>query len=222
MRQVIFNFHGIGAPKREMEDGESQYWISVDFFDEILALASKMRDTVKTSFTFDDGNSSDLEIAAPRLSTVGISAEFFVLSGRLKQDGALSRKNIVELQEMGHLIGNHGADHVDWTALDEAGLTRELKTARQVLEDICRHPISSAAIPFGRYNGKVVRALKTCGYDRVYSSDGGAHTDTQYPCPRTSLTHDMTPGDVENILLGREPLKRNLRRRATMLVKRLV
>ncbi len=222
MRQVILNFHGIGIPNRQMEHGEAKYWISADFFDEVVAIATRMHDTVKTSFTFDDGNSSDLEIAAPRLTAAGISADFFILSGRLEMDGALNRENIKDLQNMGHGIGNHGADHVDWSALGPTGLTHELESARRVLEDICGGTICSAAIPFGRYNGTVVRALKAAGYVRAYSSDGGAHNGNQYPCPRTSLTCDMTIEDVEDVLLGHETIKQDLRRRASMFVKRLV
>ena len=38
-------------------------------YQRVIALVARLRDRVGTTFTFDDGNISDLEIAAPRLAT---------------------------------------------------------------------------------------------------------------------------------------------------------
>ena len=120
---------------------------------------------------------------------------------------------------MGHRIGSHGADHVDWTGLDRAGFTCELVDARQRIEEEAGHPVTEAAIPFGRYNARVLKALREAGFERVYSSDGGAVGARTWPIPRTSLTCDMNAPQIDDILLGRESLKRKLRRRLAVAVK---
>lgn len=222
MRRIILNFHGLGEPKRTLEAGEARYWISPDLFDEAIERAAFLRNRVLTDFTFDDGNLSDLEIAAPRLASAGIKAQFFVLAGRLDQKGALGPADIKQLQRMGHGIGNHGLDHASWRSLDDAGLDRELLDARRMLEAVTETPIRSAAIPFGQYNARVIQALKKAGYDKAYSSDGGAAHANAYPNPRTSLTATMTGAEIENIILGRESATRTLRRNATMMLKRMI
>ncbi len=222
MRQVIINFHGIGQPLRLQEPGEAAYWVSEEMFHDIVALAAELRKGVDTQFTFDDGNLSDLTIAAEPLAAAGYSAEVFVLSARIDTPGSLGVDDIRRLMSIGHQIGTHGANHVDWTGLDAAGETREFVEARDRLAGICGHAITSAAIPFGRYNARVLRTLRVHGYDRVLSSDGGGWTAGQSPIPRTSMRHNMTIDDVRNLLLGIEPRSRKIHRRLSMAIKRRV
>ncbi len=223
MRQVILNFHGIGArgspPPRSLEPGEADYWVTPEFFAETLILSQKLADRVRTDFTFDDGNRSDLEIAAEPLASAGISAQVFVLAGRLDHPGSLGADDIAALQKMGHGIGSHGADHVNWKTLDGTGQAREWETARAQIAAVAGHDITTAAIPFGAYNRSVLQGLKSRGYTRVYSSDGGPFSAADYPIPRSSPTADMTLGDIEAILLGRESLKTRTRRHLARAVK---
>lgn len=220
MRRVILNFHGLGAPGRTLEPGEAAYWVNADFLAQTLDLAARLKPQVETHITFDDGNLSDLEIAAPLLARHGHQAQFFVLSDRIGQAGSLGAGGIRALQEAGHAIGSHGAGHLDWKTLDAAGRTREMDHARAVIADITGQPVTAAAIPFGRYDAGVLRALKQRGYTHIYSSDGGAWLNDRAPIPRSSPRADMTLADIEAILLGHEsPLKR-VRRRLARAVKR--
>lgn len=220
VRQVILNFHGLGAPPHTLPASEQPYWINLGMFQEVLALSDRLKDRAETTFTFDDGNLSDLEIGAEELDKIGRQADFFVLSDRIGSPGSLSSDDITELARRGHRIGTHGAAHVDWTTLDPAGETREYDNAREFISSIIGQPVTSAAIPFGRYNGRVIRALKARGYANVYSSDGGGWRSGQYPFPRTSVRSDMSLPDLEAIILGLESLKRRVRRSLSMAVKR--
>lgn len=222
MRRVILNFHGLDAPTRTLENGEAPYWVTVDFFEQILDLVLRLSDRVQAHMTFDDGNMSDIEIAAPLLEKHNMRAHFFVLSDRIGQAGSLKAENIRTLQSMGHAIGNHGARHVDWQSLDMAGQFREMDTAREVLADITGQQITAAAIPFGRYNRNVLDALKGRGYTHVYSSDGGAWRNDRAPIPRTSPRADMTLTDIEAILLGNESPMKRIRRQVARAVKRRI
>lgn len=222
MRRVILNFHGLAEPERKLETGEAPYWISAAQFSDILALADDLKETVDTTFTFDDGNRSDLTIGAEGLARVGRKATFFVLAGRIGQKGSLSETDIQTLRAAGHSIGSHGADHIDWRAADPAARDRELVWARRRIAEVAQVPVEEAAIPFGRYNGAVVRALRAQGYSLAYSSDGGGWTQGQYPVPRTSPRADMALREIEDVLLGREPARARLRRGLSMAVKKRV
>lgn len=220
MRHVILNFHGLGTPVRTLEKGEAAYWVSEDTFAHTLALADSLSPDIETHFTFDDGNLSDFEIAAPLLAAQGRTAQFFVLSDRIGQPGSLSVSAIRSLQEAGHSIGSHGAAHVDWKTLDAAGQAREMDAARAIIAEITGTPVTAAAIPFGRYDKGVLTALRTRGYTHVYSSDGGAWRNDHAPIPRTSPRSDMTLADIEAVLVGREGLAKRARRHLARAVKR--
>lgn len=222
MKQVILNFHGIGQPGRTLEPGEDVYWITQEFFESVLGLAHALKGSVHTGFTFDDGNYSDLAIGAEGLARYGLKGHFFVLASRIGEVGSLNVADIRTLQAAGHEIGSHGADHVDWRAADTTVLSRELDDARQIIEEAVQGPVRAAAIPFGRYNARVLRALRAFRYDRVYSSDGGFWGEGQFPIPRTSIKSSMRLGDIETILLGRESPQRRLRRALSMTAKRWV
>lgn len=223
MRQVILNFHGIGEPARHLEPGEARYWVSMELFEETLGLAMRHKARTRTDYTFDDGNLSDIDLAAPALARHGLHATFFVLADRIGSPGSLGADEIRALARAGHRIGTHGAGHVDWTMADAITLERELGPAtRAAIADAAGQPLTEAAIPFGRYNRSVLKALKHHGYKRVYSSDGGPWRAGQWPIPRTSPRADMTLSDIEKILIGPEPTATRLRRVLARGLKRAV
>src|SRR6266511_1025697 len=102
---VNLAMHGIGRPARQLEPGENERWVSVEQFEEVL---DAVGDRPDVHLTFDDGNSSDVEIALPRLVERGLTAEFFPLAGRLGQRGYVDRSGLRELARAGMEIGSHG------------------------------------------------------------------------------------------------------------------
>ena len=220
MRQVILNIHGIGSPKRELEPDEDRYWISTAQFQTAVNLAKESPHDV--SFTFDDGNLSDLEIGAPILTQAGLTADFFVLTSRIGTSGSLGETEIKELQAMGHRIGSHGAAHVDWKSLSLTELDAEISVPKARLEAICGRPVVAAGIPFGRYNARVLKAMKAAGFIRAYSSDGGPVRGTPFPIPRTSLTGAMSKDNIAAVIAGHEPIKKTLRRAVSTRLKRVL
>ncbi|MBB3976629.1 peptidoglycan/xylan/chitin deacetylase (PgdA/CDA1 family) [Rhizobium azooxidifex] len=215
-QQRILNFHGVGEPGRALERGEAPYWLGVDRFCAALDRIADHPDRDRLSITFDDGNASDLLIAAPELQKRGLEAEFFVLSGRIGEAGSLDAGQIRALMQMGMRIGSHGVAHSDWSSLSAHALQRELVTSKAVLEEICGIPVQSAAIPFGRYNAAVLQALRSAGYAVAYSSDRGSSTSAAFLHPRTSLRQDTTDSIFEAVLSGTMAPWKRLRRFAGM------
>lgn len=219
---VILNFHGIGAPARPLEPDEADYWISRSAFVDFLNVAAPTGAEPPVEITFDDGNASDIHIAAPELARRGLSATFFILAGRLDKPGSLSRAQIADLARQGMRIGTHGFDHVDWRALDDSGIRRELIDARDAIQDAARTRIVEAAIPFGDYNRRVLSLLRAAGYQRVHTCDGGRCAPDAWLCPRTSARSFMTTEDVRSIVNGLQTPLRTLRRELAKARKRLL
>ena len=215
------NFHGIGSPGRLLEDGEARYWLSEAVFEDLVSRIARWSLEQEILLTFDDGNRSDIEIAAPVLARRGLTGRIFVLTGRLGAPGSLDRADIRTLDEAGFAIGSHGMDHVDWRTASPETLTRELSRSRSVLEDILERPVSEVAIPFGSYDARVLRAVRDAGYTAAWTSDGGPLDPAAFVRPRLSVRADMDWRAVQSALQGGEGLGRRLRRRLSMLGKRL-
>jgi peptidoglycan/xylan/chitin deacetylase (PgdA/CDA1 family) len=208
----IVNFHGLGTPQRPLEAGEARYWISAQRFRDIVDLIASHHERQQLSITFDDGNLSDISIAAPELSRHGLDAQFFVLAQRIGRPGSLGRQDMRELLSMGMRIGSHGLAHSDWTSLSPRQLSDELTTSKAIIEDVLGVPVLAAAVPFGRYNASVLRALRAAGYRSAYSSDGGWASARKFLKPRTSIVLDHSDGNIDRILAGKTPVLGLMRR----------
>ncbi len=171
--RFILTFHGIGDPPSEVSDSEAQYWIGTGLFQSIVDLFQRMNTRYQLSLTFDDGNKSDYEIAFPRLARAGLSATFFVLAGKIGHPHFLSAGQIAEMASAGMTIGLHGMDHLDWTRASDSVLDRELRDARSAIARHIGRPVQEVAIPFGRYDNRVIRRLDVENFSDVYTSDGG-------------------------------------------------
>jgi peptidoglycan/xylan/chitin deacetylase (PgdA/CDA1 family) len=161
-------FHGIGAPERELEADEDQFWVEPEQFDALLDAAGELEDV---RLTFDDGNRSDVSVALPVLRERGLTASFFVIAGRLGEPGSLSADDVAALAGAGMTIGTHGMRHRPWRSLGDGGYAEELDEARTMLAAAAGAPIDEAACPFGAYDRRTLRALRQRGYRRVYTVD---------------------------------------------------
>lgn len=216
-RVINLTVHGIGEPPRELDPGEDGTWVTTEQFEQVLD-ACVGRDDVR--ITFDDGNSSDVEIGLPRLLDRGLTAEFFVLAGLLGEPGRLDKSGVRLLQDTGMRIGSHGWSHRDWRKLGFDQAVEEMVTAPRLLADVIGRPVSRVAVPFGSYDRVVLDRLRHAGATLVYTSDGGPAAPDSWLQARTSLRHDIDPSWTADVLAGQPGLKRSARRLAAGLVKR--
>lgn len=216
------NFHGVGTPGQSVDSSETPYWISAAFFEEIANRIKGAADADRIAITFDDGNLSDLEIAAPILKQLRLQARFFVLTGRMDLPGYLGLPEIRELIGMGFIIGSHGRDHVSWAGLEPDALDRETAGSKRTLEQQLGQPVNEAAIPFGNYDRNALNALRRAGYAAAWTSDGGDMDMTRFLRPRMSVRSDMTIAAVEKALFAPIPPLRRVRRKLAMARKRFL
>lgn len=213
-------FHGIGKPPTDVSDAERALWLSRPRFEAMIELAAATRD-LSLVLTFDDGNESDVTFALPALVQRGLRACFFLPAGRLDQGGYLASDEVRTLVASGMTIGTHGMHHRPWRRLSDADLHEELVTARTILEDVSASVITEASCPFGAYNRRVLGRLRTLGYTRVYTSDGGTTRSDAWLQPRVSVRATDTPEGLFHSLCN-QPLQSRLIRRSKGIVKRWV
>lgn len=210
-------FHGIGEPARQIDKAEQRYWIAIDRFRRILDRVGQT--SARYYLSFDDGNESDIAIGLPALVAHGLSADFFILTGRLGQAGSLREDQVRALAAAGMGVGSHGVAHLDWKRLDQPALEQDIAQSRSRLESILGRRVDMAAIPFGSYDDRTLKTLKAAGYKRVYSSDGGVMSDHDFPAGRTSIRADMTDAEIDALLDGRQSAAKRVRRIISKLLK---
>ena len=216
-RSINLTFHGIGEPSRPLESGEAGVWVDRDRFYSLLDSVAG-RDDVR--ITFDDGNASDVQDALPALRDRQLQATFFVVAGRLGEPGFVDAAAVRDLTAAGMAVGCHGMRHRPWRGLEDNELHEELVAAKAILEETTGAPITEAACPFGSYDRRVLRTLRSAGYDRVYTSDRGTSDPHEFLQPRNTVG----PQDGSDLVARIESLDGSLSkavsRRAKLAVKR--
>lgn len=216
--KAIINFHGIGTPPPGLPEGGDKYWISPEAYREFLdrCCAGEAR-----TITFDDGNASDIEHGAPELEKRGLRGAFFVCAGRIGQPGYLSAAELSDLVARGHRVGSHGRDHVPWPALDDRALHDEVVTAGEDIARASGTAVTAVAIPFGRYDRRVLGKLAAAGYRTVYSSDGMARLSGRGVIPRYSVRADLPMAEQAAWFGERPGFARRLRQEVKLRLKAL-
>lgn len=132
--------------------------------------------------SFDDGDPSHAQVAAPELEARGMRGAFFVTAGQA--GGAW--QELRRLAAAGHAVGSHGYTHRALTGLLPRELSQELVRARQVLAQGLGQPVEFVAAPHGATSRAVERAYRQAGYVGAFTSRPGAIRvgDSPFAWPR--------------------------------------
>ncbi|MBN1442308.1 MAG: polysaccharide deacetylase family protein [Planctomycetes bacterium] len=187
------NFHGIGAPPAGVPAEERPYWIDAELLGKFLDEVVRRPDL---RVTFDDGNRSDADIAAPALIERGLEATFFAVASRLSDERYLSAKDLRYLLSLGMRVGSHGMDHRSWRRQPPEILSREIDDAKRALEDACGCAVTEAACPFGEYDRRSLAALRRAGFLKVYTGDRTPARPEAWFQPRYTFRAGQTPALV--------------------------
>ena len=177
-----------------------QYKVEVGKFEEQVKALSDRKDVV---FTFDDGGVSFLTIAAPILEKYGKSGVFFVSTKYIGTGGFLTKDQVKELEERGHIIGSHSHSHPDnIAALSAVEIDKEWGESARILKEILGHEVTMASIPNG-YGSKEQNASAMCaGITELYTSVPTTKANSlgeQKIIGRYVVHRDMSVEDVVSI-----------------------
>ena len=217
--RFIVNVHGVGPQPPGLTTGEQDYWVSTAEFESVLDAVAES--DVPVGLTFDDGFSSDVDVALPRLIDRGLTAAFFPCAGWLDRPGRVGAEGVRELLAAGMTLGTHGWCHRDWRLLRPGEVDEEFRRSSQLLAEVAGVPMRSAAIPFGNYDRTVLRGLRQAGYERLYTSDAGLIPPGAWRVPRTSTRPGSDGAWVRDVLSRAQRPPRRLRNQAVRVLKGL-
>lgn len=141
--------------------------------------------------TFDDGNSSDAEIALPLLTSMKRSAVFFLIADKVNKPGYLSRLQVGELVSAGMVIGSHSLTHQDMRNLSASKQREEFIASKNRIEDISGVQVSCFSFPYGKFDSSLVKVALECGYQSVFTSKHGIVRLPSVVLPRNSINGTM-------------------------------
>jgi peptidoglycan/xylan/chitin deacetylase (PgdA/CDA1 family) len=200
---AFFMYHELSLPNRALchrEPGYTRYVVSAsDFRGHIEDVAHQGWRATNVSqamqsfngktvcVTFDDGCETDLLAAAPILKRFGFGATFYITVGFLGQPGYLTEAQVRELGALGLEIGCHSQTHPYLPDIDDRRLQDETAGAKDRLEQITGAAIEHFSCPGGRWDRRVVEAVKAAKFRTMATSRTGMNFASTNPLRLTRI-----------------------------------
>lgn len=202
--KVVLMYHDIvmrdDTSSGFQNDSAFQYKVEAGKFEEQVKALSDRKDV---AFTFDDGGVSFLTIAAPILEKYGKRGVFFISTKYVDTDGFLTKEQVRELEERGHIIGSHSHSHPDnIAALSVAEMDAEWQGSCKILKDILGHDVRCASIPNGYGSKEQNASAMRAGITELYTSVPTTKANSlgeQKIIGRYVVHRDMSVEDVVSI-----------------------
>jgi peptidoglycan/xylan/chitin deacetylase (PgdA/CDA1 family) len=149
-------------------------------------------------FSFDDGYWSQYSNAAPILRSAGWPGVLNLELNDLRGKGSLKPGTIRKLIADGWEIDSHTISHPDLTQIDDGRLRHELRDSRRALHRMFGVPADVFCYPAGRFDARVVAAVRAAGYVAATTELSGAATARLDPLtlPRVRVSGSDTARSV--------------------------
>lgn len=154
--------------------------------------------------TFDDGYRSHFTAARPVLAANGWVAVLDLDLSNTEETWGLSVRRVRLLLDDGWELAAHSLTHPDLTQIDDARLHEEVAGARARLRNLFGVPVEFYCYPAGRYDDRVVKAVRDAGYVGATTTDDGiAGPATPYRLARLRISRsDGVAGLAEKLRLA--------------------
>ncbi|MBD3321107.1 MAG: polysaccharide deacetylase family protein, partial [Chitinivibrionales bacterium] len=123
--------------------------------------------------SFDDGFQDFYNLVLPLLDKCRHKVTLFPIAGYIGKTAAwdvfppqthCTASQVRLIAESGHEIGSHSLTHPDLTMLENKDLKKELEESKKTIEDIIGKEVVSISFPYGKWNNRIWRTARECGY----------------------------------------------------------
>ena len=154
--------------------------------------------------SFDDGYRSVAQAALPHLRSRSWPGVLNLTVKNLTVSGGLSPFKVRTLIAAGWELASHTLTHPDLPSLGDAALAREVGDSRRVLRSRFGVPVDFFCYPAGRYDARVIRAVRRAGYlGATTTVEGLARPDEPYELRRIRVSGGDGLDDFARKLDGR-------------------
>lgn len=189
-----------------------------------VTLALQSFDAKSVCITFDDGCETDLLSAAPLLKELGFGATSYVTVNFLNKHGYMTHGQVRELHALGVEIGCHSQTHAYLTDVDDAHLREETAGAKDRLEQIAGVPVDHFSCPGGRWDRRVVNAVKQANFRTMATSVTGLNftaTD-RFALNRVAILDGLSSDQLPRICRGEGLLLTQLKEKTGAVLQRIM
>ena len=118
--------------------------------------------------TFDDTDAEQYSIGATEMNKYGFKGVFFIMTISINRPRYMSRDQLKELSDSGHVIAGHTWDHHKVIKYTEADFDSQLVKPKQKLQAITGREVKYFAYPFGLWNQAAIPHIKNSGYQLAF------------------------------------------------------
>jgi peptidoglycan/xylan/chitin deacetylase (PgdA/CDA1 family) len=146
--------------------------------------------------SFDDGYPGDWRYALPILRAHGYPGVLNL------QVGNLTPTRVRTFLRAGWQLASHTFTHPDLTTVDDATLQHEVLHSRLWLQNVFHVRVDVFCYPFGRYDARVVDAVRASGYVAAETENVGwsSPTDDLYTLDRVRVLPSMDVSELASSL----------------------
>ena len=118
--------------------------------------------------TFDDTKLDQWTVAVPELKKYGFKAVFFIMTVSLGRPNYLSKDQVKQMSDAGHVIGSHTYDHQNVKKYQGQDWVTQIEKPTKTLQDVTGKGIKYFAYPFGLWNKEAIPELKKRGFSSAF------------------------------------------------------
>jgi peptidoglycan/xylan/chitin deacetylase (PgdA/CDA1 family) len=118
--------------------------------------------------TFDDTDEEQYSIGATEMNKYGFKGVYFIMTISMNRPRYMSKEQIKNLADSGHVIAGHTWDHHMVTKYTGTDWDIQLSKPQKQLEAITGKPVKYFAYPFGLWNKAAIPEIKSRGYDLAF------------------------------------------------------
>lgn len=122
--------------------------------------------------TFDDTSEEHYTIAFPELEKYGFKGAFFIMTVSIGRPGYMSKEQIKELSDKGHVIASHTYDHQNVRKYEGEDYDKQMVKPKEKLESIIGKKVDYFAFPFGEWKQAAIPELQKRHYKAAFQLVG--------------------------------------------------
>lgn len=118
--------------------------------------------------TYDDTDEEQFSIAGPEMAKHHFKGVYFIMTISIGRPRYMSKEQIKQLSDDGHVIAAHTWDHHMVTKYNDSDWNKQLSESKQKLELITGKPVEYFAYPFGLWNQAAFQPLQQRGIKMAF------------------------------------------------------
>jgi peptidoglycan/xylan/chitin deacetylase (PgdA/CDA1 family) len=129
--------------------------------------------------SFDDTRLDHYTVALAELNKYGFKGVFFIMTVSLNRPGYMTKEQVKQLADEGHVIGLHTWNHKNVKTFTEEDWAIQIERPWEQLKAITGKPVDYFAYPFGLWNKEGLEKIKQYGFKAAFQLS--ARRDDSFP-----------------------------------------